>query len=535
MKGLLGLIRRECQRQGEGYLGERVAVFYGSLQGDRRRRLIEQLRSGRLRVILATSALEAGIDLPELDCCLVRGYPGSLMSFRQRIGRAGRGRPGLVAFLPVAQNVLDYYYGHHSDQLLHGQVESAAFNPNYPTILGQHLLCGAVESGIPAAQVEERFGPRAGAIADSLLQQKQLQFSQSGQLFGRGYPHRQVNLRGSLPDSIELIERQTGQTFERMSRQIDYREVFPGAIYTAQDSSGELSIYRCEALDTERRQAVLRLLPEDPGQFTQADTEMAVEPLEVLAEPVILDTALSQGQIRLSLAWGEIASSVVGFKLMVREYAATCMNPKCASFRSALNGKLCSNCKKVLRMAEITKVREEVSFEQPYQTRYRAPVVCLELNSSLREALQAEVDRAKTELKATHGDEIPEPVRALWSSGCDFLGLHSMGHQAIAALPQVVLCSSQDANYVVEREGGRTLGYFFDTCAGGNGATEAIFQQLPKLAARAKSLAETCDCDFGCPRCLMQHSCPQLNEGLNKRIGLFLLDSIVRANSTEVR
>ncbi|WP_017326609.1 Zn-binding domain-containing protein [Synechococcus sp. PCC 7336] len=184
-------------------------------------------------------------------------------------------------------------------------------------------------------------------------------------------------------------------------------------------------------------------------------------------------------------------------------------------------------------MAEITEVKQEVVFEQPYHNRYRAPVVCLELNPPLRKALQAEVDRVKVELKAAHGAEIPEPVRALWTSGCDFLGLHSMGHQTIAALPQVVLCSSQDANYVVEREAKRTVGYFFDTCEGGNGATEAIFQQLPKLAARAKSLAESCECDFGCPRCLMQHSCPQLNEGLNKRMGLFLLDSIVRANLTE--
>lgn len=81
LKSLLGLIKREAQRQGLNYLASQVAIFYGSLTGNRRRENIQQLQSKRLKVILSTSALEAGIDLPELDCCLLRGFPGSLMSF----------------------------------------------------------------------------------------------------------------------------------------------------------------------------------------------------------------------------------------------------------------------------------------------------------------------------------------------------------------------------------------------------------------------------------------------------------------------
>ncbi|NCR60420.1 MAG: DUF1998 domain-containing protein [Microcystis aeruginosa LL13-06] len=53
-----------------------------------------------------------------------------------------------------------------------------------------------------------------------------------------------------------------------------------------------------------------------------------------------------------------------------------------------------------------------------------------------------------------------------------------------------------------------------------------IFQNLPRLADKARTLVEACDCGYGCPRCLTQHGCPQRNEGLNRGLGLFLLKAI---------
>jgi DEAD/DEAH box helicase domain-containing protein len=152
VKNLLGLIRRETERQRIEYLANQVAVFYGSLKGDRRRAIIRLLQQRKVKIIISTSALEAGIDLPELDCCLVRGFPGSLMSFWQRVGRAGRLSHGLVIFLPIAQDPLDSFYGNNPQQLLSGEIEKAAFNADYATILSKHLECSCVESGLPLGE-----------------------------------------------------------------------------------------------------------------------------------------------------------------------------------------------------------------------------------------------------------------------------------------------------------------------------------------------------------------------------------------------
>lgn len=527
VKSLLGLIQRETQRQGLSYLATKVAVFYGSLKGDRRREIIQNLQQGRIKVILSTSSLEAGIDLPELDCCLVRGFPGSLMSFWQRVGRAGRASHGLVIFLPVAQNPLDAFYGRYPQQLLSGEMESAAFNPDYPTILSKHLECSCVESGIALGEVQARFGDAAGAVADGLLQQDKLFLSRNGKLWGKGYPHKDINLRGSALNSISLIDKHTGEAIEQMSLALAHRELFPGAIYMAQDPNGELIAYRSESLDQERGEAVLAFLGKDTDLFTKADSQLDVQLLSNLAEPKLIPTSIPEARLRLTLAWGEISTIVTGYRLLNRKYAITCTNAQCPSYRDpSLEGKTCRDCKRPLHSAEITKVTELVEFEQPYHTQYQAPCLKVEINPALLSSLQGVVSQLKEKISSTHGNDIPEQFRDLWSCTPELIALHSMKHQIIKAVPLVVLSSSLDIDAVVDNSAGKTVGYFFDTSEGGSGGTEAIFYQLPKFATKALALARSCDCESGCPRCLTQYGCPQQNSGLHKEAGLFLLEVI---------
>jgi len=528
VKNLLSLIQRETARLGLGYLAQQVGIFYGSLKGDRRRNLIRQLETGSLKVIISTSALEAGIDLPELDFCLLRGYPGSIMSFRQRLGRVGRKHPGLVIFLPVAQNALDNYYGKNPKQLLEGEVESAVFNPNYPTILSKHLECCGAESGLPLQDIESRFGEKAGAIASALLEQEKLALSARDYLQAYGYPHKNVNIRGSNSLSVDLVNAETGEEFEKMSLDIAYREVFPKAIYTASDEGKSLLTYECEKLDLEKEKAYLKPLSEPPNIFTQAEQELEVKRLSKLEETKIIDTALTEGRLRLRLYWGEITSLVPGYKVFIREYRLTCTNKRCPKYHQPLKGKTCSACSRKLHYAEIIQEKEKIKFSEPYRITYQAPLLKVEINPAVLDALFQEVLRLKKTVKEQQGDKIPDGLEYLWRSTPDWLALHSIGHLLSFALPLVVLSSSLDVNYLVQKEGDRptVVGYFFDTCDGGNGAAEAIFQHFPRLAAKAKSLAAACDCQFGCPRCLTQSECPQQNEGLHKEIGLFLLDAI---------
>jgi len=534
VKKLVDLIQKESTRQGNSYLARKVTAFYSSLKTDRRRDIISQLQTGKIKVIISTSALEAGLDLPELDCCLVRGYPGSIMSFRQRMGRAGRVNPGLVIFLPVAQNPLDYYYGKHPEQLLSGEVESAAFNPNYPTIVSKHLECCCVESGLPAVEVESRFDAVGDTVASGLLEQKKLFLSPNSTLRGQGYPHKGVNIRGSAIDAIELIDENTGESFEEMSRDTAYREVFPGAIYTAFDEGNRLITYRCQSLNIDQKKAILQPFEEDPSLFTEPDLGLQIKllkDLEDLEAPRIIYTSLLEGRLRLTLGWGEITSQVTGYKLCKKEYRHTCTNAKCRSHQQLLEGKVCKSCGRTLKSIEINKLVEAIPFNPPYQIRYQAPVVKVEVNPGLIAAITDEVNRQKASARTQYGNEIPQELKGLFERHPIAVALHSMAHQIQLAVPLVVLSSTRDVNCVEQDDSG-IIAYFFDTTDGGNGASEEIGKNLPLFAAKAMSLALTCECSDGCPKCLFQISCPQQNEGLHKKVGLFLLEAIAADSST---
>ncbi len=527
VKGLLGLIQREAQRQGNGYLTSKVAVFYSSLRSDRRREIIQKLLDGQIKVIISTSSLEAGIDLPALECCLLRGFPGSLMSFWQRVGRAGRKQHGLVIYLPLAQNPIDVFYARHPEQLLSGEVERAAFNPDYPTILGKHLECGCVESSLPLNQLNTRFGKAALAIADSLLQQNKIFITSNGKLWSRGYPHREINIRSSTQTSISLIDKHTGEILETMSLMLAHREVFPGAIYTVQDENGELIAYRSESLNEEKQEAILTFLGKDIDLFTSAESELDIQPLSTLAQSKIVPTNIKDARVRLTLVWGEITNSVTGYRLMKRAYGMTCKSQRCANYKKPLEGKTCQKCKHPLSTAEVTLLQSEVAFDPPYVTKYQAPCLLVEINEPLQKALQVQANQYKKELINSTSGEIPELHLSLWTSSADFIALHSIQHQIVKAVPLVVLSSSLDVDAIVTtQKQTKTIGYFFDTCEGGNGAAEAIFYDLPKFAAASIALAAECDCEAGCPRCLHSTRCPQHNEALHKDMGLFLLDAI---------
>jgi DEAD/DEAH box helicase domain-containing protein len=533
VKKLVDLIQKESTRQGNSYLAQKVTAFYGSLKSDRRRDIISQLQRGKLKVIISTSALEAGLDLPELDSCLVKGYPGSIMSFRQRLGRAGRVNPGLVIFLPFAQSSLDCYYGKHPEQLLSGEVESAAFNPNYPTIVSKHLECCCVESGLPAGEVESRFDAVGGVVAEGLLEQQRLGLSPNGTLRGRGEPHQAVNIRGSAIDAVELIDENTGESFEEMPRDIAYREVFPGAIYTAFDEGNRLVTYRCQSLDIDQNKAILQPFEEDSGLFSEPDLGLQIKLLENLESPRIIPTSLSSARLRLTLGWGEITSQVTGYKLCKKEYRHTCTNVKCRSHKQLLEGKVCTFCGRTLKSLEMNKLIKSVPFNPPYQIQYQAPVVKVEVNPPLIAAITGEVNRHKASARSQYGNDIPQELKGLFWGNAVMVALHSMAHQIQLAVPLVVLSSTRDVNCTVEQDGsGAVVAYFFDTTDGGNGASEEIGKQLPLFAAKAMSLALTCECSDGCPKCLIQLGCPQQNQGLHKKVGLFLLEAIATYSPT---
>ncbi|WP_446717997.1 DEAD/DEAH box helicase, partial [Crocosphaera sp. Alani8] len=515
-----------------GYIAS-VDLFYGSLRSKQRKERLEKLSTGETQILITTNCLEAGIDLPELDFVVLRGF-SSLNSFWQRGGRCGRKSPGLIIFIPDINNHIDYYYATQPQRLL-SPVEKVKIQPNYPSILSRHLLCAAAEGGMITDEVTQYFGNRSDLITAELLKQKQLAWSLGKKLWKKGYPHKYVSLRGIENETISLIDVNTSEKLEEMSLYIAHKECHPGAIYlTAED--GKTKTWLCRKLDLEKKTANLELQPSSDRR-TKPLLELVVEPSYKLEEPKIVKTAIPNGNLRLIFYWGKVKRQVIGFQELQLVYAPTCINRNCSHYHvpKAPQETKCPHCGWTLKQRLNTQEVEEFEFNPPLTTTIEVPMFRIEVNETLASAIKNKVEEIKKAILNTYRnpDDIPHQLSATFTFEPVHLALHSLCHLLTKAVPLLFLASHQDlSSYIEQRPGNigtshRTIAYLFDSVHEGCGTTEALVNDWDSCIEKALKLANNCDCgDLGCPRCLTEIGCPESNDGLSKLLGLWLLEQI---------
>ena len=117
----------------------RISPYRAGYLASERRRIENALFSGELLGVTATSALELGIDVGGLDAAVITTFPGTIASFRQQAGRAGRALDDSLAVLVAGQDALDQYYMNHPDDLFKRSPEAAVINPDNPQVLEGHV------------------------------------------------------------------------------------------------------------------------------------------------------------------------------------------------------------------------------------------------------------------------------------------------------------------------------------------------------------------------------------------------------------
>jgi DEAD/DEAH box helicase domain-containing protein len=475
-----------------------VQGYRGGYLPNHRREIERGLRSGAIKGVVATNALELGVDIGQLSACFVTGYPGSVASFWQQSGRAGR-RAGMAATVFVARsNPLDQFIVNNPDYFFGQPPEHARINPDNLFIVVDHVKCAAFELPFDEG---EGFGRLAwedtASILGYLTENRVL--NKAGERYHwmeRNYPANQVNLRNIPGENFVVIDVATDKILAEVDFKSTQTTLHEHAIYHLDSVQ-----YQVERLDWENHKAYVRKVA--PDYFTDAMEYSKVEVLDVA------DTrpgAVGSAQPPVVVEWGDVSvtNRVVGFKKI--------------KFHTSENVGFGE-----VNLPELTMhtssywftIPSAVIEELPYD---RADFVdgLLGIAHALHYVCVITLMCDVQDLGRCVGDKSARWFTVVQSDG---RGRYSWGEESDEAGPPGPPGPSGRVDDFFEP----TL-FIYDSYPGGVGFSSKLFEQHETLLERTRQLIASCPCESGCPSCVG----PLLNlNERSKEIPLAILDRVL--------
>ncbi len=445
--------------------GAAVAPYRAGYLPEDRRRIEADLSAGELRGVVSTDALELGIDIGGLDCIIIASYPGTLASFWQQAGRAGRKlQDSVIVFVGFAGG-LDGYLMRHPEIILARGFESAAVDLNNPYILKGHLACAAAELPLKEEEIglneearqniTEGGGDSAGgaparspdltSLVRELEADRLLRRTPVGWVYiGRDRPQDRVRLEAIEERRVEVIC--GGAVIETLDYTRALREAHPGAVFLHQGET-----FLVGSLDLDNLRAEVERRPVD--YLTSAIQHEELRVIATDAERALTaNCTLALGRVRATYRY-------TGYK--------------------------------------VTRFDQVLSTHPLDLPAVEFPTVGLWL--TLSGAVRAEVE----------------------ARGCDFTGaLHGAEHALIALAPLVAMCDPTDiggSSYPVFPDTGLPTIVIYDGYEGGIGISEKLFAEFDRLSRITRGMIEECGCDDGCPACVLSARCGDGNLPMDKR------------------
>lgn len=464
------LVAAEVRRKLPPSLRNQVRPYRAGYLTSERREIEAALFGGGLRGVVATTALELGVDVGGLDACVLCGFPGTIASMWQQAGRAGRSLVPSLAVLVAGTDQLDQYLLTHPDEVFSRPPEPAVVNPTNPYVLDPHLACAAYE--LPLTPADTRWwGPALEEGVARLVTSDRLRLRFGGVgatppaagrppvravWAGRFGPAHEVGLRTGSPVEYR-IALPDGTPVGTIDEARAYEVVHPGAIYLHQGQT-----YAVEELDLENHIAVVR--PADEGLTTQPRTDTVV----ALAG---CDGERSVGRARAAFGTVEVHSQVTGYQR-----------------RDAFTGEVLGN--EVLDLPA---------------TRLTTRAVWYTVTGEVVAAAALDVSR------------LPG-------------ALHAVEHAAIGVLPLFAICDRWDVGGVSTAhlvDTGLPTIVIYDGYPGGAGVADLAYDVADGHLAATLEVLRSCPCADGCPSCVQSPKCGNGNEPLDKGGAVALLEAIL--------
>ncbi|MFB9775402.1 DEAD/DEAH box helicase [Brevibacterium otitidis] len=279
-----------------------VAAYRGGYLPEERRLLETGLRTGRLRAVASTNALELGIDIAGLDLVVMAGWPGTLASLWQQAGRAGRAGSDWLAVLIARDDPLDTYVVNHPESVFGSPVDGGVIDPSNPYVLGGHLCAAAAERPLTAADFS-LFGDTAEKTIEQLTAANLLRRRPTGWYWTKREPAAALtDIRDAGGGIVRFVDAATGTVLGTVDDAGAQRHSHPGAVYVHQGQT-----FVVTSLDLDERVALVEPRTVDYTTQPKSVTEISIESVTA-SRPLP-----SGGQVNLGMV--EVLEQVTGYQI----------------------------------------------------------------------------------------------------------------------------------------------------------------------------------------------------------------------------
>lgn len=286
---LVTYLRKSFQKLGQPH--ETIRAYRGGYLPKQRRQIEQDLRAGKVLGVVSTNALELGIDIGSLQAAVLTGYPGTIASTWQQLGRAGRSKDSSLAVLVANSSPLNQFMIQNPSYFMDRGAEFARINPNNLYILVSHLKCAAFELPFVSG---EKFGEMDPAeILDYLADQMILRKVEDRWYWmSENYPAVDISLRSASTENFAIIDTTDGTTkvigeVDRFSAPMLVHE---GAIYIHESAQ-----YHIDKLDWERQKAYAREV--DVDYYTDANLDVELKVLDVFEREELPQVKRNWGEV----------------------------------------------------------------------------------------------------------------------------------------------------------------------------------------------------------------------------------------------
>jgi DEAD/DEAH box helicase domain-containing protein len=486
-----------------------------------RREIEKGLRDGSIRLVVATNALELGIDIGGLEAALLVGYPGTIASTWQQAGRAGRGNDPAVAVFVATANPLDQFLAHHPDYFFTRSPEQALINPNHLLILLNHLRCSAFELPFrPGEGFGNLNAEKLKEFLDFLVENHELHLSEEKYFWMADvYPAAEVSLRSASPENV-LLHLEDGST-PGILGEVDLSSAFwmvhPRAIYLHEGQQ-----YFVQDLNLSRN--IASLIPVALDYYTEPLRQTDVHLMSTIDSahclyPSGLGDACTKGYGDLQVttqvtgfrkrAWlggenlGEEPLDLPPTELQTTGYWLTLSDQTIEALREAGNWTNDSNDYGPgwIHLRDLVRLRDGhrcqvcgviESGTRQHDVHHKVP---FRQFHSLAEANR--MDNLVTLCPACH-----HKAEAALRMKSGLAGLTTVLGQLA---PLFLMCDARDLGEYTDAGStifGNPSVVLFDQVPAGIGFSQKLFEIHSELLRRALELVDECECEDGCPSCV---------------------------------